>query len=129
MLRSSRRSSLFGSQHSLSSRRSSVNLKDIERIQIAAAQKRRNVSPHLLIFVLCGAPVFLFVHIYAVDECNASFIQLVRTIWSKSDVLSRIFPSPLSSVSWKIIVFTVLLQLIFCLILPGDIVTVINSMG
>lgn len=38
MLRSSRRSSLVGSQHSIPSRRSSGSLKDVERIQIAEAQ-------------------------------------------------------------------------------------------
>lgn len=129
MFRSSRRSSLVGSQHSISSRRSSVNLKDIERIQIAAAQNKRSVPPQLLICILCGAPLLLFVYIFAVDECDASFLQLIQTIWSESDIFNRIFPSPLSPVSWKIIVFIVLLQLIFCLVLPGDTVTVINSMG
>ncbi|VBB31052.1 unnamed protein product [Acanthocheilonema viteae] len=92
MLRNNRRSSLVGSQHSISSRRSSCNLKDIERIQIAEAQ----------------------------------FLQL---LWSESDVLYQIFPSPFCSVAWKILTFITLLQLIFYLILPKDVVTIVNSMG
>ncbi|KAL3986258.1 Ergosterol biosynthesis ERG4/ERG24 family protein [Acanthocheilonema viteae] len=129
MLRNNRRSSLVGSQHSISSRRSSCNLKDIERIQIAEAQKKRNFSPQLLISVLCGGPFLLFLHVYAVNNCNASFLQFLQLLWSESDVLYQIFPSPFCSVAWKILTFITLLQLIFYLILPKDVVTIVNSMG
>ncbi|VDN88995.1 unnamed protein product [Brugia pahangi] len=50
-------------------------------------------------------------------------------LWSENGVLYQIFPSPFSSVPWKILVFITLLQLIFHLVLPKDFVTVVNSMG
>ncbi|KAK6109049.1 Uncharacterized protein BM_BM1723 [Brugia malayi] len=129
MLRNNRRSSLVGSQHSIPSRRSSCNLKDGERIQIAEAQKKRNFSPQLLISILCGGPFLLYLHIYAITNCDASFLQFLQMLWSENGVLYQIFPSPFSSVPWKILVFITLLQLIFHLVLPKDFVTVVNSMG
>uniref|UniRef100_A0A915PNY8 7-dehydrocholesterol reductase n=1 Tax=Setaria digitata TaxID=48799 RepID=A0A915PNY8_9BILA len=129
MLRNNRRSSLVGSQHSISSRRSSCSLKDTERIQIAEAQKKRKLPPQLLISVLCGAPPLLFLHIYVANNCDASFLQFLQILWSDNNVLHQILPSPFTSVAWKILIFITLLQLIFYLVLPKDIVTVVNSMG
>ncbi|KAM3716626.1 7-dehydrocholesterol reductase [Dirofilaria immitis] len=129
MIRSSRRPSLVGSQHSIPSRRSSCSLKDMERIQIAEAQKKRNFSPRLLISILFGGPFFLFLHLYAVNNCDASFLQFLKMLWSESNVVCQIFPQPFSSVAWKILTFIVLVQLVFHLTLPKDLVTIINSMG
>ncbi|VDM95651.1 unnamed protein product [Thelazia callipaeda] len=115
MLRSSRRTSLVSSQHSLPSRRSSSNLKDIERIQIAAAQ------------------VSMLLTLTASKEWKSNISRVTykffQTLWSGSNVFQRIFPSPFSSAAWKIIIFITLLQLVFYLVLPGDNKTVLNSMG
>ncbi|VDK68308.1 unnamed protein product [Litomosoides sigmodontis] len=129
MFRSNRRSSLVGSQYSISSRRSSCSLRDIERIQITEAQKKRKFPPHLLLSILCGGPFLLFLHVYAVNNCNASFLQFLQMLWSESGVLYQIFPSPFSSVAWKILTFITLLQLTFYLALPKEIITIVNSMG
>ncbi|OZC07208.1 hypothetical protein X798_05786 [Onchocerca flexuosa] len=101
----------------------------MERIQIAEAQKKTNSPTQLLISLLGGAPFLLFLHLYAVNNCDASFIQFLQMLWSESNVVYQIFPSPFSSVAWKSLTFITLLQLIFHLVLPKDFVTIVNSMG
>lgn len=73
--------------------------------------------------------MLLFIHVYAVNNYDASFLQLIQTLWSEDSILNHGFPSPFCSIAWRIVVFTILVQLIFCLVLPGDVMTVLNSMG
>ncbi|VDO45472.1 unnamed protein product [Onchocerca flexuosa] len=93
------------------------------------SHKKTNSPTQLLISLLGGAPFLLFLHLYAVNNCDASFIQFLQMLWSESNVVYQIFPSPFSSVAWKSLTFITLLQLIFHLVLPKDFVTIVNSMG
>uniref|UniRef100_A0A9J2P6T4 7-dehydrocholesterol reductase n=1 Tax=Ascaris lumbricoides TaxID=6252 RepID=A0A9J2P6T4_ASCLU len=126
MLRNNRRSSLGGSSLSISSRKSSVNPKDIERIQAA---KRRQISSQLIICILITSPIFIFCYNCAIIRYEGSMIKLLTDFFSGRLVFSHILPMPTNSTAWKVLIFVVLLQFVFSLVLPYDSVIVLNNYG
>ncbi|MFH4976992.1 hypothetical protein AB6A40_003701 [Gnathostoma spinigerum] len=80
MQRNARRPS-HGSNVSLNShRKSSINPRDLERIQAAVqatVQNRHRLSPRFIIFIIVLSPIFIFVYNCAVTHFDGSLIRVV----------------------------------------------------
>uniref|UniRef100_A0A1I7YJZ9 Transmembrane protein n=1 Tax=Steinernema glaseri TaxID=37863 RepID=A0A1I7YJZ9_9BILA len=125
MLRSSfRRTSTVGSSQSLAGRRSSVNQRDIERIQQALLKSKRDPTRWLLVAMLVS-PLFIFFYHYAIVSCNGSLFTALVT--NQPEDWRAGLPNPLSSVGWISTATIVALQLVFAHALPADEVRVLSA--
>ncbi|TKR60887.1 hypothetical protein L596_028069 [Steinernema carpocapsae] len=130
MLRSSfRRSSTIGSsQSSLAGRRSSINQRDLEKIQQALLKSKRDSSPRWLLAAMFTSPLFIFYYNYVVFFCNGSlFTALVAN--EPEDFVANGLPNFLNPVGWLATGSIVFLQLVFAHILPADEVKVLSADG
>ncbi|KAK0410568.1 hypothetical protein QR680_005200 [Steinernema hermaphroditum] len=127
MLRSSfRRTSTVGSSQSLAGRRSSVNQRDIERIQHALLKSKRDPT-RWLVAAMIVSPLFIFFYHYVVVFCHGSLFTALVTN-EPEDWISGL-PNVFSRVGWIATATIVALQLLFAHALPADEVKVLSADG